>query len=112
MHIAYSLELRAHVLTNASVLHLTSTDNTTVDSAGHAVLLLDVQLRKSIFFPLTTPCKTTFVNRGITDITLGRSVDNVSHLETLDGLILERLPNHQQFAPYQRSDRSECISQA
>ena len=109
---ANSLELRTHKLTNASVFSLTGTDNTTVDSAGHAVLLLDVQLRKSIFCKSAFARETTIVDRGIADITLGGGIDNVSHLETLDGLILQGSPNHRQFAPYQRSDRNGCISQA
>ena len=50
----YSLELRADVLTDASLLHLTGTDNTSMDSAGHTVLLLDVQLGESVLYKMKT----------------------------------------------------------
>ena len=46
---SYSLELRTHVLANATVLNLPSTHNTTMYSTGHTVLLLNVKLRKRIF---------------------------------------------------------------
>ena len=60
---AYSLELRTHVLTDASVLNLTGTDNTTVDSARHAVLLLDVQLGESVLYAISSPFTKFYVHR-------------------------------------------------
>lgn len=59
----YSLELRAHILTDASVLNLTGTDNTTVDSARHAVLLLDVQLGESVLYTISLPFTKFYVHR-------------------------------------------------
>ena len=44
----YSLELGADVLAVAALSHLTSTDNTAVHGAGHAVLLLDVELGEGV----------------------------------------------------------------
>ena len=57
-HTSYTLELGTHVLTNASLLGLTTTDNTTVDGAGHAVLLLDVQLGEGVLYESAPHCKT------------------------------------------------------
>ena len=34
----------------------------------------------------------TLIDRGVANISLGGGVDNVSHLETLDGLILAHEP--------------------
>ena len=47
---AYTLELGADVLANTSLLSLTTTDNTAVHGARHAVLLLDVQLGESVLY--------------------------------------------------------------
>ena len=95
----YSLELRADVLTDASLLHLTGTNDTSVDGAGHAVLLLDVQLGQSVLYNDHSTQLPTLIDGGVTDISLGGGVDNVSHLETLDGLILRVLRPNQHFAP-------------
>ena len=44
----YSLELGAGKGADTALSNLTSTNNTAVDSAGHAVLLLDVQLGEGV----------------------------------------------------------------
>ena len=49
----YSLELRAGKGADTALSNLTGTDNTAVDSAGHAVLLLDVELGKSVSYQLS-----------------------------------------------------------
>ncbi len=52
--------------------------------------------------------KRTLVNGSVADISLGRRVHDVSHLETLHGLILRA---HTQFPPplpCRRNDRSGC----
>ena len=47
---AITLELGTDVLTNTSLLSLTTTDNTTVHGTRDAVLLLDVELGKSVLY--------------------------------------------------------------
>ena len=108
-HTSYTLELGTHVLTNASLLGLTTTDNTTVDGAGHAVLLLDVQLGESVLYALTTTiAKTTLVDGSVANISLRRGIHNVSHLETLHGLILRPHAKRNSALPYRRNDSSGC----
>ena len=69
--LSYSLELGTDIFTNTSLLSLTTTDNTTVDGAGHAVLLLDVQLGESVLYALTTTiAETTLVDGSVADISL------------------------------------------
>ena len=41
----------------------------------------------------------TLVNRGVTNISLGRRIDDVSHLETLDGLILSTSHPNEHLVP-------------
>ena len=61
-----------------------------MDSAGYAVLLLDVELGESVSYSISLQKpKSTLDGRGLLKISLGRSIDNVSHLETLNGLILQ-----------------------
>ena len=56
------------------------TDNSSVDSAGDAVLLLDVDLGEVEVFLI--------VSVVLLDVSARGSVDHVSHLESLDGLVL------------------------
>ena len=65
-------------LTLASVLSGTSTDDTVVDSTGDAVLHLNVELRKGVVGN----------DRSFLDISLGGTIDKISDVESLDGLIL------------------------
>ena len=53
----YTLHLRTDIFTNTSFSNLTSTDDTTVDSTGDAVLLLDVELGESVFYELNQIAK-------------------------------------------------------
>ena len=48
--LSYSLELGTDIFTNTSLLSLTTTDNTTVHGTRDAVLLLDVELGKSVLY--------------------------------------------------------------
>merc|ERR1719163_1856835 len=67
----------------AGTQHLVShAHDTAVDGAGDAVLQLHVELGE----------REGAVDAGIADITLGRGVDHVAHLEALDGLILGHAP--------------------
>ena len=51
-----------------------------MDGASHTVIVLDIDLGQvEVLF---------FVGRALPDIPPGGTVDNLSHLETLDGLIL------------------------
>lgn len=52
--------------------------------------------------------KRTLINRSVANISLGRSVHDVSHLETLHGLILCAQTHFPQLLPYRRNDRSGC----
>ena len=61
-------------------LNGTETDNAGVDTAGDAVLLLDVDLGQVEV--LLVECKVVF------DVSLGGAVNEVTHLESLDGLVL------------------------
>ena len=72
-------------LGGVSLISITSglgsdSDNSGVDGAGHAVTLLDVNLGKLEV--------AVVVSVVLLDISLGGTVDHVSHLESLDGLIL------------------------
>jgi len=64
--------------TDLSCLNGSDSDNTSVDTAGDAVDLLDEELWKSVLV----------ICRGFADISLRRSIDNVSDSETLNSLIL------------------------
>ena len=80
-----------------------------MDGAGHAVLLLDVQLGESVLYALTTTiAKTTLVDGSVANISLRRGIHNVSHLETLHGLILRPHAKRSSALPYRRNDRSGC----
>ena len=50
---AITLELGTDVLTNTSLLSLAATDDTTVHSTRDTVLLLDVELGKSVLYAMT-----------------------------------------------------------
>lgn len=66
------------MLADLTILNGANTNNASVDGAGNAVSILDVELRKRIVF-----------NGGvILKILLGRSINDVADDETLDGLIL------------------------
>ena len=51
--LSYSLELGTDIFTNTSLLSLTTTDNTAVHSTRDAILLLDVELGKSVLYAMT-----------------------------------------------------------
>ena len=61
-----------------------STDDTSVDAARDAVLELNVDLGESELF--------SFVGGVLLDISTGRAVNHLSHLEALDGLVLRHNP--------------------
>ena len=64
--------------TNLSCLNGSDSDNTSVDTARDTVDLLNEELWKSVLV----------ICRGLADISLRRSIDNVSDSETLDSLVL------------------------
>ena len=102
--------LRAHVLAQLSGVTLEAfalfalaglggadADDTGVDAAGDAVLLLDVDLGE---------VECLLVEREVVlDVSLGGAVDEVAHLEALDGLVLGahlravKAANHVRVAP-------------
>merc|ERR1719440_893286 len=75
--------------------HLPHADSPVVDRTRHAVLDLDEELRQRVLL----------VERRIANIALGRGIDDVTHLEALDGLVLRdrsaavRAPKHGRHAP-------------
>ena len=59
-----------------------------MDSTRHTVLLLNIELGKSVLYrsrPLEEP---TLVDGGVANISLRGGIDNISDLETLHSLIL------------------------
>ena len=57
-------------------------------STRYTVLLLNVELREGVLWTLIPITARTSIDRCITNISLRRGIDDVTHLETLDGLIL------------------------
>ena len=74
-----SVTLESFTLLTTTDLSGTKTNNTSVDTTGDAVLLFDVNFGQVEV--LLIKCKVVF------DISLARSVNQVTHLESLDGLI-------------------------
>ena len=74
------VSLEALTFAGSTDLNGTETDNTGVDAASDAVLLLDVDLGQVEV--LLVKCKVVF------DVSLGGAVNEVAHLESLDGLVL------------------------
>ena len=72
--------LEAFSLLSLAGLGGTDTDNTGVNTAGNAVLLLDVDLGEVEELGVKSIV--------VFDISLGGAVDEVTHLEALDGLVL------------------------
>jgi hypothetical protein len=64
--------------TDAAISGRSDTNDTLVNGSLNAVVLLDVKLRQSVVLEGT----------GLTDITKSRGINNVSHRETLDSLVL------------------------
>ena len=56
-------------------------NDTLMDSAGNAVLLLDIDLGQ-------VESLGVLVSEVVADVSLGGSIEHVSHLESLDGLVL------------------------
>jgi hypothetical protein len=74
------VSLEALTTAGATDLDGAETHNAGVDAAGDAVLLLDVDLGQVEV--LGVECKVIF------DVSLGGAVNEVAHLESLDGLVL------------------------
>ena len=74
------VSLEALTLARAADLNGAKTDDTGVDAASDTVLLLDVDLGEVEV--LLVECKVVF------DVSLGGAVNEVAHLESLDGLVL------------------------
>ena len=74
------VSLETLTLASSADLDGAETDNTGVDAASNTVLLLDVNLGQVEV--LLVECKVVF------DVSLGGAVNEVAHLESLDGLVL------------------------
>ena len=75
-----SVALEAFSLGTSTGGEGTHADNSSVDGAGHAVLLLDVDSGQVEVLSV--------VSKVVFDVSLGGTIDHVSHLESLDSLVL------------------------
>ena len=104
----YTLELGADVLANASLLSLTTTDNTAVHSARHAVLLLDVQLGEGVLYESVPHCKTDARKRKRRGYLSGKTRPRCFSPGNASRPYPTRSRPFPQPLPCRRNDRSGC----
>ena len=75
-----SVALETFATAGSTHLHGTETDNTGVDAASNTVLLLNIDLGQVEVLRVKSEL--------LFDVSLGGAVDEVAHLESLNGLVL------------------------